>query len=400
LGHAIAVLFKSFFIFIAGTIAFALFVALMALLFSGFVWWQPVNNFLWSSQWQQIYGWGTLIFFLIIPLVGFIVWLVRRIIRVRSHSPYLGWLFGFLWCIGWVAVVLLITSLSRDFNVYDHTQQSTVPVSQPANGRMIVTVSQPELQYTGNFAWINDEGVGWDISSDTMKLAMVNFDISPSPDSLYHVAVMKYSFGRNAEEAIHRADNFNYTVTSTDSILDLASGYSISRNDKFRGQKVQMVIQVPIGKKLRFDESVRDKLVPGSFKIRNGRRRSNIEVVFNDNNYFWWVPNVDYIMKDDGRLIKVSDYNSAVDSNVKDSNHNNDYRYGKEPVKENDDIQRLLDEEKRKREESDRKIRQLEEKQRDKQLPTGKTKVAEEKNEGSANNSPAVPFLSPANMFI
>ena len=51
LGHAIGVLFKVFFLFIAGTIAFALFVALIALIFGGVAWW-PINNFLWTSKWQ------------------------------------------------------------------------------------------------------------------------------------------------------------------------------------------------------------------------------------------------------------------------------------------------------------------------------------------------------------
>ncbi|RYF88654.1 MAG: PspC domain-containing protein, partial [Chitinophagaceae bacterium] len=81
IGHAIGVLFKIFFLFIAGTIAFSLFVAMIALIFGGIAWW-PVNNFLWTSKWQQLYAWGTLIFFLAIPLIGFITWIIRRILRV------------------------------------------------------------------------------------------------------------------------------------------------------------------------------------------------------------------------------------------------------------------------------------------------------------------------------
>ena len=106
LGHAIGVLFKVFFLFIAGTIAFALFVAVIALIFGGIAWW-PVNNFLWTSKWQQIYAWGTLIFFLGVPLIGFITWVIRRILRVRSRNSYLGWTFGFLWTLGWVAADLI-----------------------------------------------------------------------------------------------------------------------------------------------------------------------------------------------------------------------------------------------------------------------------------------------------
>ena len=175
LGHAIGVLFKVFFLFIAGTIAFALFVAVMALIFGGVAWW-PVNDFLWTSKWQQAYAWGTLIFFLLVPLVGFIIWIVRRILRVRSRSSYLGWTFGFLWTIGWVAAILLAASISKDFREYEHRDE-TINVVQPANGKMIVAVSQPELEYTGRFDWINDGSNGWDLSHDTLKLSTVKFNI-------------------------------------------------------------------------------------------------------------------------------------------------------------------------------------------------------------------------------
>ena len=115
IGHAIGVLFKVFFLFIAGTIAFALFVALMALIFGGIAWW-PVNNFLWTSKWQQLYAWGILFFFLLVPLVGFIIWLIRRIIGVRSRHSYLGWIFGFLWTIGWISARIVCGKCFKRFS--------------------------------------------------------------------------------------------------------------------------------------------------------------------------------------------------------------------------------------------------------------------------------------------
>jgi hypothetical protein len=257
------------------------------------------------------------IFFLAVPLIGFIIWIVRRIIRVRSRSSYLGWTFGFLWCIGWVSVILLAASITKDFREYEYAPVETISVAQPSNGKMLVVVSEPELEYTGNFGWIEDDADGWDLSSDTMKLSLVNFEISKSYDSLYHVTIQKYSFGRNAEEAIQRAQHFTYAISSRDSLLDLASGFSISKNDKFRGQKVQINIQVPAGKKIRFDNSVREKLNP--VKIgRRGRRRGNVEVIFNDD-YFWWRSNTDYVMQENGELTDLTGKKITADYN--------DYRY-------------------------------------------------------------------------
>ncbi|MGZ5190281.1 MAG: PspC domain-containing protein, partial [Flavisolibacter sp.] len=103
-GHIIGVLFKAFFIFVGGSIALALFIALMVILFGGIAW-SPVNNFLWSSNLQKLMAWGTLILFVGVPIIAFMTWLVRRLARVRSRNKYLGWIFGGLWTMGWVCAI-------------------------------------------------------------------------------------------------------------------------------------------------------------------------------------------------------------------------------------------------------------------------------------------------------
>lgn len=317
IGHAIGVLFKVFFLFVAGSIAFALFVAFIVLIFGGIAWW-PINNFLWTSKWQQIYAWGTLIFFFGVPLIAFITWIIRRIIRVRSRSGYLGWTFGGLWVIGWIAITLFASSIAKDVRDYEHTD-NPVSITQPALGKMIVKVSEPELRYNGNFAWINNESSGWDLSDDTLKLSAIRFDVALSEDSDYHVVIKKYSAGRNRAEARSRADKIKYNVFYKDSVLDLGSGYAIDQNSKFRWQKLHIEIRVPAGKKIRFDETVENRLNPFNISIRKYRNwKSNIRVEIDESDDFPWSVNTDYTMGKDGLL---------HDPAGKSVEGNNDYRY-------------------------------------------------------------------------
>ncbi len=365
IGHAIGVLFKVFFLFIFGTIAFALFVSLLALLFGGMQWW-PVNNFLWTSKWQQIYAWGTLIFFLVVPLVAFIVWVVRRIIRARSGGNYLGWTFGALWTVGWVSAILLASSISKDFREYEHKDE-ILTVVQPVKGKMVVAVSQPALEYTGGFGWISDEAEGWDISSDTMKLSTVRFNIEASLDSQYHVTLKRYSYGRTDEDAKTRAANIQYNAISRDSVLDLASGYIIDKASKFRGQQVEVAIQVPVGKKIRFDASVKEKLNPVRFRVKRKYNRG-VDIRIDDDYSFDYISGVDYTMGIDGKL-KGESGKEMNNKSDRSRRVNNDYRYesndtASQVIRPDNDIQKQLEEEKRKREESDRKIKELEEKQK------------------------------------
>src|SRR5262249_26691437 len=163
-------------------------------------------------------------------------WVIRRIINVRSRNHYLGWIFGFLWTIGWISAVLFAVSISSDFRRYKDIE-TPVAISQPANDKMLVVGSEPELRYTGRFDWMNDDSEGWDLTDDSLKLSIVRFDIKKSDDSLYHVALRRYSYGRTDEEAVQRAERIRYAVHSADSVLDLASGYAIGKENKFRWQE-------------------------------------------------------------------------------------------------------------------------------------------------------------------
>jgi phage shock protein PspC (stress-responsive transcriptional regulator) len=343
IGHIIGVLFKAFFLFIAGTIAFALFVALIGLLIGGVSVW-PLKNFILDGMWQNLYGWGTLIFFLGVPLIGFIIWLLRRIMKVKSQNNYLGWTFGGLWALGWVSVTLFVASLVNDFRMSNYKRPATeIAITQPANGKMIVKVSEPEVEYSGSMPWIDIDGEGLDITKDTLKYANIKIeDILPSTDGNYHVEIKKYSRGRTTVEAENKAQKIQFNVFSKDSVLDLGSSISIDKETKFRGQKIIVVIRVPAGKKIRFDESI-DKLHSFNITINehNGwNRNSKQDWDINDDDFGYKI-NTDYTMGADGKL---KDENGATIN----TQPTNDYRY------ENNDSLNL---EKKKKE-----VKELEEK--------------------------------------
>ncbi|MDQ3279140.1 MAG: PspC domain-containing protein, partial [Bacteroidota bacterium] len=101
-GHAIGVIFKAFFLFIAGVIAFSLFVAVLVFTFSGVA--QPVNAFLIEGVWQRIFMWGAIVLFLAVPLIGIITWIIRRVMNVRSQNRYLVCIFVGLLTLGWISL--------------------------------------------------------------------------------------------------------------------------------------------------------------------------------------------------------------------------------------------------------------------------------------------------------
>ncbi len=342
IGRAIGILFKAFFIIIAGSIAFGLFVGLLALIIGG-VGIMPLKSFFLNGTWQNVLAWGTIIFFILVPIVAFITWLIRRLIKARSRGGYLGWTFGGMWVLGWICVAFLIASLTRDFRMYERIEEP-VSVTQPANDKLTLTVSQPEVRYSGNFWWFDEDIDGWDLSEDTLKIANIKIRILKSEDSLYKVDVLKYSAGYNKTDAENRARQTVFTTVQRDSLLDIGSGFAISKDQKFRGQEVVIEISVPVGKKIRFDESIDEKLHPYSIRMKGNRTNRNYrdydyELYYDE--YFEWDVNVDYIMGEDGKLTDPNKPVTPVDPETRK-------RQLQERERELEEQRRLIEEEKRK----------------------------------------------------
>lgn len=306
--HAIGVIIKAFFIFVAGCITLALFAAFMAILLGGVAWW-PINNFLWTSALQKMLAWGTLIFFIGVPIIGFMTWLIRRIVRVRSRSRYLGWIFGGLWTLGWICAISFAVSIAKDVREYERVS-SDINLTQPENGKLIVNVNEPEIRYSSGFGWMRHDNTGWDISDDTLKYNNVKLRFDKSEDSLYHVTMSKYSFGSSVKDAQSRAQRTLFNVSDQDSVLNMGSGLSIDRFSKFRGQGVIMEIQIPVGKKIRFDKSLIHAYNPWVVRRadREYRRwgRNTYNMDWDDDDYFDWDADVDYIMTTEGKLIEAN----------------------------------------------------------------------------------------------
>ena len=313
-GHAIGVLFKAFFLIIAGIIGFALLMAVIGLSIAGAVAY-PLKDFFLEGPYQTPALWGTLVFFLLVPIIGILVWVIRRISGAKSKVPYLGYTFGTLWILGWVSVMVLLSGVSQGFRT-DSYVESTLPVTQPAGGKLLVKVNEPAIRNSGTFFRLDeDEDLrdGFDVTEDSLRYANIKVRVEKSDDSLYSVQILRYSFGRNRKEAEARAEKIVFRTSNTDSVLNLGSGLAIDRASKFRGQKVLVIIHVPVGKKIRFDESVAKRLRPFNMRMndRNGWRHDEMD--FDFTYLFDYKTNADYLMTEDG--LKQTDANGRIIEN-------------------------------------------------------------------------------------
>lgn len=315
---AIGLLIKIFFAFVFGMLAFSLLVALLAICFAGAVTW-PYQSFLWANNSQQLMAWAALVLFVVVPLLGFIIWLIRRIVGYKQKSVVLWYSFSSLWALGWIMIFLLFSILGKEFSVREQVSTS-VPIAVADPASLHLTVSQPTLFYRQRVPWIHIQGEekGWDLTRDTLKLSAVTIEAVESPDSNYHIDLLRMATGRNIQQATRRAEALSFLVNTKGSftggsamsdtgvVVDLSSHFAIAANDKYRAQQVKLVVQVPAGKTISFDESIKEKLIYGELNIRYNKR-GRVKEIYWDDADFPYQSGVLYKMMPGGMLRPVDD---------------------------------------------------------------------------------------------
>jgi phage shock protein PspC (stress-responsive transcriptional regulator) len=300
IGHAIGVLFKAFFLFISVIVTFALVMALIGLIFTGPVV-LPLKDYLIQGIWQNIMAWSVLLFFIILPVVGLLTWLIRRIIGVRRGSNYLGYTFGSLWVIGLLSLIFLMATITRHFSNRNGVSQE-IPISAPANGKLIVKIDDSKPSYMES-DWMgmnwNRRGPFFDISEDSLTLNTVRVNVVKSKDSSWHLQIQKLSRGNTTAEAGHTASEINFQIDQQDSLLLLGRGFAIKPKQQFRNQQVLVVVEMPVGKKIFMNANLDDY---HWFTINRKWRNNGLNIDFDDDEsrYDGWDSDAEYIMTEHG----------------------------------------------------------------------------------------------------
>jgi len=313
IGRVIGIIFKAFFLFIAGVMAVSLFGVLIGLIFGGIVAF-PFTNFLLGGWQQYSLVWAGIILFIGIPLLAFITWAIRRLIGVRSRHHYLGYIFGGLWVIGLISVIVLAAWLMNDFSSRSVVEEA-YSINQPSTGKLYVNVADGHTigyrYHYWRFGDWDEDGNPFLVGKDSLLLNTVRVNVTQSGDSLFHIYEARISRGSTSEEAKNTANHISFSMRQLDSMINLPRGFTISNKDKFRNQQVMIIVEMPVGKKIEFNKNIDNY---DWFTINVNRPREfNFEHDWNDD----YRSNTEYIMTPSG--LKRTSNASITDSDNDDN---------------------------------------------------------------------------------
>lgn len=292
LGDMIVLLFKVFAYFIIGCIGLAIVVGLFS--FAVFaIGLFPIKDYVLTDGWQNVFAWGTLIFFIAVPIIGIITWIIRRLARINTNRKMMRISFIALWLVGLFCFASLLTSVGTDFRSSSTINEEEIALANPGVNKLQVTTLSPQNKYYRR-QWFRIEPFTA-LNEDTAFVRNVQVQIVKSPTDSFRVTMLKLANGRNRRSADTLVHKMEFSVYQADSLLVLDKGLAINKHDKFRNQRVVITIYVPVGKQIMINDNVgwgNDIRISGPWNDDDFLEMDNLE--------HGWRRDVLYTMKDDG----------------------------------------------------------------------------------------------------
>jgi hypothetical protein len=193
-----------------------------------------------------------------------------------------------------------------DFSQKNDTT-TTISIPSSADSILRITTNQPPLEYSGYYSWINLEGEEdeFNVTEDSLFYNNVKLTVAKSADTNTSMICRKISYGPTGKEAEAKAKNINHKIKISENMVDLDYSIGIARKDHFRAQQVEVILQLPVGKKIIFDKKLTERLNDIDVKRKKEWNDDEFGIIIVDE-HTKYEPGVVYVMTENG-LEKLED---------------------------------------------------------------------------------------------
>jgi phage shock protein PspC (stress-responsive transcriptional regulator) len=278
----------------------------------------PFKTYLISDGWQSILAWGTFIFFIWVPVIGIITFIIRRIAKIKSNSSVMRFGFAAMWILGLFCFIGLLASLRSDFSYHNAPTENTIQLNNARTDKLEVRYAKNNRYYF-NTSFLNLQPFAT-IDEDTVFVRNIHLRILKSDSDSFQVTILKMAYGSSRAAAEERAQHITFNVTQKDSTLFFDRGIPINKDDKFRNQSVYSTIYVPVGKRIIVTDDIGWN---NDFHFDFGNDVNDWDWR-NDDDGYSWDHNVEYIMTEDGL--------KRVHPEVSNDNNDDDQQDEQQPV--------------------------------------------------------------------
>jgi len=194
-----------------------------------------------------------------IPILMMIYGGFRILFNFQPSNKLLNLTFKLLWVTGLLICIYVGLMVSRDFKVKVKTEKSIV-LYQPKSNILYLKVNTKDR--SGKFLEEDNDETGseYDLirfDEKSITLTPVTLNIVPSETDSFGLILTGTARGEGQKDAMNKAKRIKYSVRQFDSLIEFDYSFVVQSSDKWRGQKIQLTLEVPPNKIVWLDESMK-----------------------------------------------------------------------------------------------------------------------------------------------
>lgn len=195
-----------------------------------------------------------------VPLFMLLLGIVRNLFKIKSDSRIINYTALGLWIAGLLISIYLISDISSDFSTKEQ-QRSFVTIQNPAGDTLVLENLEADAlrddSYYDDVLRI-DNGIVRAGEGDTLLINRVELDIIKADGADFELVKIAYGRGSNRKEAEANTRSIQYDIEQSDSLLSFSENFTLPRDVRFRAQKLQLVLKVPVGKSVYLSKGMEE----------------------------------------------------------------------------------------------------------------------------------------------
>jgi hypothetical protein len=195
-----------------------------------------------------------------IPVIMLIYKAVKVLFKIKTENKALNWSALALWIVGLGLSIIVVSSVAGDFRTKE-TERMDVQIAQPVADTLKLDLINDNREH---YDWFpgDDENVNvpWSASADMDSISIdnVKLDIVKASGDQFELVQIASSRGANRKSAYQNAKHIVYEFRQDSNSLYLNEYFILPKGSKFRGQKLQLILKVPVGKAVFLSDEMED----------------------------------------------------------------------------------------------------------------------------------------------
>lgn len=212
----------------------------------------PFATFAFGTPVFAFLGAVNMFFIVALPIIGFLQFAARYVFK-RKTSARTRTGMTLVWILNVISFFSFGSIIIRDFNQENEMVQRVETHSFNAD-----TVQLSLGKEIGANSIIDFDGAK--IIDENLVISNIEIDFVKSKDDNFRLIQSHYSRGRNSNEIEELTKSISYNPIITNQGIVFPADFFIEKGKKWRGQKVNIKLEVPEGKTIKFGNKNRNKL--------------------------------------------------------------------------------------------------------------------------------------------